>query len=79
MGSVNAYAKEVLTQNGRAWDNNSNQQIAEKLLKSGISTERTKDIMKHSPEPLKDVCSFVRTIAKTPELQTAMKSRGLDR
>lgn len=74
-----AYAKEVLTQNGRAWDNNSNQQIAEKLLKSGISVERTKDIMKHSPEPLKDVCSFVRTIAKSPELQTTMKSKGLDR
>lgn len=70
-----AYAKEVLA--GQEWSERTNTAIADKMLRNKVSPDRVKVALGHSPEPIKDIYTFVKKLAKNLEIKSLQNSRSL--
>ena len=74
-----SYAKEVLTEAGQKWTENTNGLIARKMLKDNISSEQVKSALKFSPEQINNISGFVRKIENEPEIKAIKERQGRGR
>lgn len=74
----NAYAKDVLADNGNIWSDKTNQRIGEKMLKNGVESSRVVASLKYSPEKVDKPYNFIKTIENKPEVRSLQKSRGME-